>query len=78
MGGEMVDKLTMGDRIREARKKCGLTQEQLAEALDVRKRALRYGYFLPNKQTRTDLKIPIALLLLLKRLYVKWIASKQL
>ena len=35
MGGEMVDKLTMGDRIREARKKCGLTQDQLAESLDV-------------------------------------------
>ena len=31
----MVDKLTMGDRIREARKKCELTQEQLAEKLDV-------------------------------------------
>ena len=35
MGGEMVDKLTMGDRIKEARKNCGLTQEQLAESLDV-------------------------------------------
>ena len=31
----MVDKLTMGDRIKEARKNCGLTQEQLAESLDV-------------------------------------------
>ena len=30
-----MDKLTMGDRIREARKKNGLTQEQLAERLDV-------------------------------------------
>ena len=30
-----MDKLTMGDRIREARKKCELTQEQLAEKLDV-------------------------------------------
>lgn len=28
-------KLTMGDRIKEARKKKGLTQEQLAERLDV-------------------------------------------
>lgn len=30
-----MDKLTMGDRIREVRKKNGLTQEQLAERLDV-------------------------------------------
>ena len=30
-----MDKLTMGDRIKEARKKNGLTQEQLAERLDV-------------------------------------------
>ena len=30
-----MDKLTMGDRIREARKTKGLTQEQLAESLDV-------------------------------------------
>ena len=30
-----MDKLTMGDRIREARKHKGLTQEQLAELLDV-------------------------------------------
>lgn len=30
-----MNKLTMGDRIREARKKQGLTQEQLAERLDV-------------------------------------------
>lgn len=28
-------KQTMGDRIREARKKLGLTQEQLAEKLDI-------------------------------------------
>ena len=31
----MVDKLTMGDRIKEARKKAGLTQEKLAERLDI-------------------------------------------
>lgn len=31
----MMDKLTMGDRIKETRKKCGLTQEQLAEKLDI-------------------------------------------
>ena len=30
-----MDKLTMGDRIREARKKKGFTQEQLAERLDI-------------------------------------------
>jgi len=30
-----VDKQNMGDRIREARKKLNLTQEQLAEKLDV-------------------------------------------
>jgi len=30
-----VDKLTMGDRIKEVRKKQKLTQEQLAERLDV-------------------------------------------
>ena len=30
-----MDKLTMGDRIREARKKVGLTQDQLSEKLDV-------------------------------------------
>jgi transcriptional regulator with XRE-family HTH domain len=30
-----VEKLTMGDRIKEARKKCKLTQDQLAEKLDV-------------------------------------------
>ena len=30
-----MDKLTMGDRIREARKKIGFTQDQLAERLDV-------------------------------------------
>ena len=30
-----MDKLIMGDRIREARKKLDLTQEQLAEKLDV-------------------------------------------
>lgn len=30
-----MDKLTMGDRIREARKKKGLTQEQLSEHLEV-------------------------------------------
>ena len=30
-----MDKLTMGDRIREARKKNGLTQEQLSERLEV-------------------------------------------
>lgn len=32
---KMMDKLVMGDRIREARKKQNLTQEQLAEKLDV-------------------------------------------
>ena len=30
-----MDKLTMGDRIREARKQQGLTQEQLAEKVDI-------------------------------------------
>lgn len=30
-----MDKLTMGDRIRETRKKQGLTQEQLAEKVDI-------------------------------------------
>ena len=30
-----MDKLSMGDRIREARKKNGLTQEQLSERLEV-------------------------------------------
>ena len=30
-----MDKLSMGDRIREARKKKGLTQERLAEQLDI-------------------------------------------
>ena len=35
MGYRSVNKLTMGDRIREARKKLGLTQEQFAEKLDV-------------------------------------------
>ena len=30
-----MDKLTMGDRIREARKKLGFTQDQLSEKLDV-------------------------------------------
>ncbi|MBQ7316510.1 MAG: helix-turn-helix transcriptional regulator [Clostridia bacterium] len=30
-----MDKLTMGDRIKEVRKKQGLTQEQLAERLDI-------------------------------------------
>lgn len=35
MGEIQVNKLTMGDRIREARKKLRLTQEQLAEKLDV-------------------------------------------
>ena len=30
-----MDKLTMGDRIKEARKTRGLTQDQLAEILDV-------------------------------------------
>ena len=30
-----MDKLTMGDRIRESRKNVGLTQELLAERLDV-------------------------------------------
>lgn len=31
----MMDKFTTGDRIKEARKNCRLTQEQLAERLDV-------------------------------------------
>lgn len=30
-----MNKLTMGDRIKDARKKMGLTQEQLAERIDV-------------------------------------------
>ena len=33
--GEQMDKLTMGDRIKDIRKKQGLTQEQLAEKLDI-------------------------------------------
>ena len=35
MGDQKVFKLNMGDRIREVRKKQGLTQDQLAERLDV-------------------------------------------
>lgn len=35
MGDQKVFKLSMGDRIREVRKKQGLTQDQLAERLDV-------------------------------------------
>ena len=35
VGGELVDKQTMGDRIRETRKRLNLTQEQLAESLDI-------------------------------------------
>lgn len=31
----MAKKLTMGDRIRETRKKQGLTQEQLSEKIDI-------------------------------------------
>ncbi len=34
-GGNDLDKLTMGDRIKNARKKLGLTQEALAEKVDV-------------------------------------------
>ena len=30
-----MNKLNMGDRIKEVRKRCGLTQEQLAERLDI-------------------------------------------
>ena len=35
IGGYKLDKLTMGDRIRDARKKLGLTQEALAEKVDI-------------------------------------------
>ena len=35
MGCKMAKKLTMGDRIRETRKKQGLTQEQLSEKIDI-------------------------------------------
>ncbi len=34
-GSRILDKLTMGDRIKETRKKQGLTQEQLAEKVDI-------------------------------------------
>lgn len=33
--GEKMDKLTMGDRVKETRRKQGMTQEQLAEKVDV-------------------------------------------
>ncbi|MBQ8163636.1 MAG: helix-turn-helix transcriptional regulator [Clostridia bacterium] len=48
-----MDKLTMGDRIKETRKKKGLTQEQLAEKVDI---TLEYisqierGLKMPNMQ----------------------------
>lgn len=45
-----MDKLTMGDRIKETRKKQGLTQEQLAEKLDI---SLEY-----ISQIERGLKIP--------------------
>ena len=35
MGDDLVDKLTMGDRIRDSRKRLGLTQDQLSEKLDI-------------------------------------------
>ena len=35
MGESKVDKLIMGDRIREARKRLNLTQDQLSEKLDI-------------------------------------------
>ena len=35
IGGKKLDKLTMGDRIKVARKKLGLTQEMLAERVEV-------------------------------------------
>lgn len=35
IGGKKLDKLTMGDRIKTARKNRGLTQEALAEKVDV-------------------------------------------
>lgn len=46
----MVDKLNMGDRIKETRKKQGLTQDQLAEKVDV---SLEY-----ISQIERGLKIP--------------------
>ena len=48
-----MDKLTMGDRIREARKYKGLTQEQLAESLDVSVESVSHierGSRLPSMQ----------------------------
>ena len=45
-----MEKLTMGDRIRETRRKQGLTQEQLAERVDV---TLEY-----ISQIERGLKIP--------------------
>ena len=45
-----MDKLTMGDRIRESRKKRGLTQEALAEKIDI---TLEY-----ISQIERGLKIP--------------------
>ncbi len=48
-----MDKLTMGDRIREARKHKGLTQEQLAELLDISVESVSHierGSRLPSMQ----------------------------
>ena len=45
-----MDKFTMGDRLKETRKKQGLTQEQLAEKLDV---SLEYV-----SQIERNLKVP--------------------
>ena len=48
-----MDKLTMGDRIREARKQKGLTQEQLAESINVSVESISHiecGSRLPSMQ----------------------------
>lgn len=53
-----MDKLTMGDRIKEARKMRGLTQEQLAERLDVSVEfvgQIERGLKLPSMQVFTKL-----------------------
>ncbi|MBQ7363507.1 MAG: helix-turn-helix transcriptional regulator [Clostridia bacterium] len=48
-----MDKLTMGDRIREARKHKGFTQEQVAELLDISVESVSHierGTRLPSMQ----------------------------
>ena len=49
-----MDKLTMGDRIKETRKKRGFTQEQLAERLDITVEyvsQIERGIKIPSMQT---------------------------